>query len=345
MRKSISSVLLLLVSFALHAEQSYQAPLVKESLLLDIASGDITVAVGERGHVLIKRADSDFTQVTVPTQSTLTAVTLVGEHIWAVGHDAIILHSSDGGEQWQVQMYQPELERPFLDVIFFDSRRGLAIGAYGLFYQTSDGGNTWGNVRHAEFLNPYDREYLEEIRQEDEEFYQLELNSILPHLNRITRGQNGTLLIAGEAGLLAMSDDDGQSWQRLESDYTGSFFDFVQLDSGLMVAAGLRGNILVSEDGEQWETLQTCNTATLNSIITGQNKLSFIGNNGVMVKASLPLQTSSFDPYAAPTLNCEPAAGVSVTQTESKSALLNAVSVDGQTVVTAADGIYSLSLD
>ena len=65
MRKSISSVLLLLVSFALHAEQSYQAPLVKESLLLDIASGDITVAVGERGHVLIKRADSDFTQVTV----------------------------------------------------------------------------------------------------------------------------------------------------------------------------------------------------------------------------------------------------------------------------------------
>ena len=110
MRKSISSVLLLLVSFALHAEQSYQAPLVKESLLLDIASGDITVAVGERGHVLIKRADSDFTQVTVPTQSTLTAVTLVGDHIWAVGHDAIILHSSDGGEQWQVQMYQPELE-------------------------------------------------------------------------------------------------------------------------------------------------------------------------------------------------------------------------------------------
>ena len=142
-----------------------------------------------------------------------------------------------------------------------------------------------------------------------------------------------------------MSDDDGQSWQRLESEYTGSFFDFVQLDSGLMVAAGLRGNILVSEDGEQWETLQTCSTATLNSIISRPEQLAFIGNNGVMVKASLPLQTLPFDPYAAPTNNCSPSAGVSVSQTESKSALLNAVSVDGQTVVTAADGIYSLSLD
>lgn len=344
MRKSISSVLLLLFSFVVNAQQAYQAPLVKESLLLDIATGDITVAVGERGHVLIKRNGNDFQQVTVPTQSTLTAVTLIGKQIWAVGHDAVILHSTDGGEHWQVQMYQPELERPFLDVLFLNDREGIAIGAYGMFYHTTDAGQNWTNIRHAEFLNPDDRQYLEEIRKEDEDFYQQELNSILPHLNRINRGQDNRLLIAGETGLLAMSEDNGQSWQRLESDYTGSFFDFIQLESGPMVAAGLRGNIFVSEDTQQWDYLQTCNTATLNSIVAGQDKVSFIGNNGVMVKAELPLQTSLYDPYAA-TGNCEPAKGVSVSQTESKSALLNAVALDGQTVVTAADGIYSLSLD
>lgn len=344
MRKFISSVLLLLISFTMNAEQSYQAPLVKESLLLDIASGDITVAVGERGHVLIKQNDHDFKQVTVPTQSTLTAVSLVGEHIWAVGHDAVILHSNDGGKQWQLQMYQPDLERPFLDVLFLDDKRGIAIGAYGLFYRTNDGGANWIAERHAEFLDPYDREYLEEIRKEDEAFYQLELDSILPHLNRITRGQENTLLIAGEAGLLAKSEDNGETWQRLESEYAGSFFDFVQLDSGLLVAAGLRGNILVSEEGEQWDTLKTCSTATLNSIIPGSDQLAFIGNNGVKVKATLPLQTSAFDPYFNPP-NCKPETGVTVTQTPSKAALLNAATVDGKTVVTAADGIYSVSLD
>ncbi|GGF57213.1 WD40/YVTN/BNR-like repeat-containing protein [Alteromonas lipolytica] len=344
MRISISSVLLLLFSLSVNAEQSYQAPLVTESLLLDIASGDITVAVGERGHVLIKKGGGEFTQVTVPTQATLTAVTLVGSHIWAVGHDAVILHSADGGQQWQLQMTQPELERPFLDVLFLDAQHGIAIGAYGLFYRTNDGGASWTNERHAELLNPYDLEYLEEIRKEDEDFYQQELDSILPHLNRIARGADNSLLMAGEAGLLAMSHDNGHSWQRLESEYTGSFFDFVQLDSGLLVAAGLRGNIFVSEQGEQWDYLQTCSTATLNSILTGADKLSFIGNNGVVVKATLPLSTSVFDPYANPG-NCEPAMGVTVTQTDSKSALLNAVSSDGKTLVTAADGIHTLSLD
>ncbi|MDC8831046.1 WD40/YVTN/BNR-like repeat-containing protein [Alteromonas gilva] len=344
MQKLNSMVLLLLFSFLANAEQSYPAPLVKESLLLDVAVGDVAVAVGERGHVLIKSSTDDFAQVIVPTTTTLTAVTLVEQQIWAVGHDATILHSPDGGSTWQVQMHAPEMERPFLDVLFFDSQHGIAIGAYGLFYRTLDGGNSWSAQRHAAFLDPYDREYLEQIRQEDEAFYQQELNSILPHLNRVKRLDEDTLLLAGEAGLLAISTDKGNNWERLDVNYTGSFFDVTQLESGLMVAAGLRGNVFVSDDGEQWDYVKTCNTATINSIIEYNDAVYFIGNNGFKVKATLPISTSDYDPYAAP-INCEPAAGISVSQTDSKSALLNAAMINGQLFVTAADGIYSLSLD
>ena len=344
MHKLISSVLLLVFSLVCQAEQAYQAPLVRESLLLDIDTGAFTVAVGERGHILLKQGEEDFTQLEVPTQATLTAVTIVGDNIWAAGHDAIIIHSPDRGQSWEIQHNAPELERPFLDIVFFDAQQGLAIGAYGLFYQTNNGGESWESVRHASFLNPYDREYLEEIRKEDEDFYQQELESILPHLNRVSVASDNTLYLAGEAGLLAVSTDLGQSWERFDIEYTGSFFDIKMLADGSLVAAGLRGNIFVMQQDEQWMYLSTCNTATLNSIIETQQGVAFIGNNGVVVNATLPLSVSDYDPYAS-TSSCAVADGVAVTTTESKSALLNAATVQGETLVTAADGIYSLSLD
>ena len=67
-------------------------PLASRSLILDITSGDgRAIAVGERGHILVSESRSDWRQVEgVPTRSTLTAVTTVGEHAWAVGHDGVI---------------------------------------------------------------------------------------------------------------------------------------------------------------------------------------------------------------------------------------------------------------
>src|SRR5690606_40556522 len=130
----------------------------------------------------------------------LTAVTFADENNgWAVGHDAVILHTADGGETWTLQNFEPELEKPFLDVLFLDAQRGLAIGAYGLFYSTADGGQTWSEVETP-------------IREDEW------------HFNAITRLNNGTLLIAGETGTLAMSTDEGLTWTALESPYDSSLF-------------------------------------------------------------------------------------------------------------------------
>ncbi|MCW8108450.1 YCF48-related protein [Alteromonas ponticola] len=326
------------------AEQAFMAPLVKQSVLLDVAASEYMVIVGERGHILTSDDGETFTQQSVPTHSTLTAVDIVGDNVWAVGHDAIILHSSDKGTSWQQQLFNPDIERPFLDVLFFDDQHGIAVGAYGLFYRTTDGGKAWNAERHPTLLSADDQAYLEQVREEDEDFYQQELNSILPHINRVTLDDD-ILYMAGEAGLLAYSTDHGKSWNRYEVDYTGSFFDIRPLSGDTVVAVGLRGNVFKMKEQGVWRYVSTCSTSTLNSLIPlSDERLTALGNNGIVVTLSRPLPDSTDSPYT-PITQCNRPKEVSVQQLDDKAAVLNAVKFNNKIIGVSANGIKKLNLD
>lgn len=318
----------------------FMAPLVKESLLLDIAVEDYVVAVGERGHVLVGFDTESFVQVPSPTHVTLTAVEVVGQNIWAAGHDATIIHSSDSGQTWEIQYSAPELDRPFLDILFFDANHGIAIGAYGLFYRTEDGGTTWEAERYAEFLDPADQEYLKEIREESEAFYIQELDSILPHLNRVTLFQN-QLILVGESGLIAMSDDSGRNWQRKDIDYAGSLFDVrgIQSSSIGFLAVGLRGNAFYSQTGDDWVKLNTCTTSTLNSVLqVNSDSVLLVGNNGVLIYYPLPLELEQLSSDS----DCGSHTGMTTKQTIDKSAIAAVENVNGTLIAVTANGLSFL---
>ena len=86
-------------------------------------------------------------------------------------------------------------------------------------------------------------------------------------------------------------------------------------------------------------------SSTLNSIYVGNdNQVFALGNNGILVSAERPFETSYHDPYASPS-NCEPAKGVATQQVADKAALLNAVSFKGQTIAVTANGIKTLTLE
>lgn len=338
----LATLLISSASLAQEQETTVIAPLAKDSVLLDTQVADFMIAVGERGHVLLSEDGENFTQLSVPTQATLTAVSVVGSNIWVAGHDAIILHSPDKGETWTVQYSSPELERPFLDIHFFDEQNGIAVGAYGLFYRTENGGLDWTTERHAELLDPMDQEYLNEIRQESEEFYIQELESILPHLNRLS-ASNGRLYMAGETGLLATSDDRGKTWTRQSVDYFGSFFDIQPIDTnGTVLAVGLRGNAFVSTDAENWSAVQTCTSATLNSLVQlADNRWLAVGNNGVMTQFSFPID-NAVNAYEDA---CSDLESVVTTQTPEKNALLNVVTMQDKLVAVTSEGLQLLNLE
>lgn len=266
------------------------APLAERALFTDVVTigeGGYA-AVGERGHILISQDAQRWQQAKVPVQSLLTSVYFTdADYGWAVGHDATILHTQDGGQSWQLQQFLPKLDKPLMDVYFFNRQQGLAIGAYGMFYTTDNGGATWQSTFHLSLVSDEDQEYLAELSETDPEAYLLERASVLPHFNRLmVQGQQ--ILMVGEAGFVAISDDAGESWQRLEAFYNGSLFDIHRTQQGTLLAAGLRGNLFRSEDnGESWQDIALPVSATLSSIVEdAAGSLYLTGNAGTLLQST-----------------------------------------------------------
>ncbi len=238
----LAAMTLLAASAAGAEEASRPLPPAAGALLLDGArAGTRMVVVGARGHILISDDEAgSWRQAASPTRAMLTAIHMREDGLgWAVGHDAVILRTRDGGETWRLIHRAPEEERPLLDVHFSDARNGLAIGAYGYLLATEDGGETWTS------------------RAADEDDY---------HLNALAAAE-GRLYMAAEAGAAYRSDDGGESWRRLAPPYGGSWFGAAALDADTVLLVGLRGHMVRSTDGgESWTQVPTGTTATLTGI-------------------------------------------------------------------------------
>lgn len=260
-------------------------PLAVSSLILDIANvGAGLVAVGERGHALVY--DGSWHQVATPVSSQLTKVFFLNEKRgWAVGHDATILQTQDGGQTWQLQMHSPEIEKPFLDVVFLDENNGIAIGAYGLFYRTNDGGAHWSDEFHEELLAEEDVAYLAELKGSDQSAYLSARASLLPHFNRILTLTDGRLLLVGELGLVAVSGDQGKTFTRTNFDYDGSMFNAVETKNAVYVM-GLRGHIFKADVSlSQWNQIELPVQSSINgAMVVSDDALYLVGNAGIVIK-------------------------------------------------------------
>jgi photosystem II stability/assembly factor-like uncharacterized protein len=216
------------------ADYAIESAKAARSLMLDVVhAGTRLVAVGDRGHILYSDDQGQtWTQAKVPTRQLLTAVFFAdGQHGWAVGHDAQILATADGGVTWSKQFEDLKREAPLLDVWFKDASTGFAVGAYGQFLATTDGGQHWSDASN---------------RIENEDQY---------HFNAIGAVKDAGLFIVGEQGSLFRSADWGQTWERVQGPYEGSLFGIIGTGQArTLLVYGLRGNLFRSTDfGDSWE--------------------------------------------------------------------------------------------
>jgi photosystem II stability/assembly factor-like uncharacterized protein len=247
------------------------SPLVARNLLMAVArAGERLVAVGQRGAVVYSDdKGANWAQARVPVSSDLTAVWFVDAHQgWSVGHDGVILHSSDAGQTWEKQLdgrqanamlvsdlesklaAQPDDKRlsvllseakrnvdagpdkPFMDVWFSDPNNGFAVGAYNLIFRTRDGGAHW------------------------EPWYDRTENPNFMHLYAV-RGVGQQVYVAGERGLFMKLDMGLQRFVARPMTYQGSLFAMAAAP-GYVTVFGMRGNALrTTDEGQSWRKVDT----------------------------------------------------------------------------------------
>jgi photosystem II stability/assembly factor-like uncharacterized protein len=180
-------------------------------------------AVGQQGVILRSADGENWQQLPSPVSSMLTRVRFLdARHGWIVGYDGAVLGSDDGGASWKLLHYDSNA-RALHDVLFTDARHGIAIGAYGTMLTTDDGGAHWAEAAPM-------------------------LTDLALHLNAIVRLGDGSLLIAGERGLLAHSTDGGASWRLLKSPYVGSWFGALPQGEKGALLYGMRGHVFETDD-------------------------------------------------------------------------------------------------
>jgi photosystem II stability/assembly factor-like uncharacterized protein len=244
-----------------------QSPRAQRTLFNGLArAGDRIVAVGQRGQILYSDdGGRDWKQAAVPLAADLVAVSFPSARQgWAVGHGAVILHTSDGGATWTRQFDGRRLgdvmlpayassapeslpanvpedakrfaaqgaESSFLDVWFQNESTGYAVGAFGLILQTTDGGAHWVPLLHL----------VDNLKG--------------LHLYAV-RGIGDDVYIAGEQGLLLKMDSQAGRFRAIELPYKGTLFGVVGNEHAVVVH-GLRGTVLRSTDGgATWQTIST----------------------------------------------------------------------------------------
>ncbi|TRO12046.1 glycosyl hydrolase [Ectopseudomonas mendocina] len=249
---------------------------------------------------MIQRSDDgghSWKQVPSPVSSDLVQVRFSDERNgWIVGHDSVLLHTSDGGGSWQVQLdgrrllallqdwygqraedgdavaddmlrevgmamstsATPDvLAAPFLDVLFDDRGHGFVVGAFGMILHSRDAGATW---------EPW-------IERTD--------NDRRMHLYGLDE-RHGVFYVAGEQGLLMRLEPQTGRFVALEVPYGGTFFGVRALD-GLLLVHGLRGNLFASrDDGQQWQKVETGLDSSLVSLVERGGKLVVVSQGGQM---------------------------------------------------------------
>ncbi|WP_296261228.1 MULTISPECIES: WD40/YVTN/BNR-like repeat-containing protein [unclassified Pseudomonas] len=259
-------------------------------------AGEALIGVGPHG--VIQRsvdAGQNWQQVTSPVSSDLVQVRFIDDRNgWIVGHDSLVMHSSDAGKSWQVQLdgrslltllhdyYQPLADKgddaaaqvlnevatasgstatpgvlaaPFLDVLFDGHGNGFVAGAFGMLLHSTDNGAHW---------QPW-------VERSD--------NERRMHLYGLAQ-RDGVFYISGEQGLLLKQDVAGERFTHIELPYAGTLFGVAALNDVLLVH-GLRGNLYASRDeGQQWQKIDTGIASSLVNIISQGNRWLVVGQGG-----------------------------------------------------------------
>ena len=148
------------------------------------------------------------------------------KHGWIVGHQGWVLHTADGGENWEKQTVNTNED--FKAVYFTNLRNGWAVGDKGLIATTDDGGRHWTlqkNQAHTLLLDVFfTNSKTGWITGQDGLLYTKNGGKTWNHQETSEFGLGGTYFvdkyrgwIVGDYDRIFVTTDNSQTWRRQDN--------------------------------------------------------------------------------------------------------------------------------
>ncbi len=177
---------------------------------------------------------------------------------YAVGLNGTILHSNNGGNNWE--KLESPTEHNLYGVSYYSSTDAIAVGDNGIILRKSFGSSNW-NVQSV---------------------------SVYPKLNDIEFVDQNIGFIAGDVGSVLRSTDGGNNWVTLNSNIFSNLNSINIIDANTIFAVGDNGTIIKSTDaGTNW-VVQTSpiNQQLLDVDFATPFSGAIVGYNGTMLNTT-----------------------------------------------------------
>jgi len=249
---------------------------VRQNLYSSCFADDSTGwAVGDLGRIFYTTDGAETWQVQgAGTKRPFVSVACIDtKRAWIAGQAGQIARTTDGGNTWE--MIASGSDRQLLAIAFTNEKEGVAVGDQGTILRTEDGGSTWTAVPV-----PPETELPEEY------FGIVEPSDIV--LYSVTWSGPSTVAIAGEFGIILISQDGGRTFAPSASGVETTLFGISFADANRGWAVGMNSMLLITEDGGETWNRQTVKSPpgfslSLYDLVVRGNLGWAVGNSGFLL--------------------------------------------------------------
>ncbi len=270
-------------------------------------AGPRIIGVGQLGHVVYSdNGGKNWTQAGVPVSSDLLAVHFpTPQKGWAVGHDGVVLHSTDSGVTW-IKQFDGRAAAQVMESHYLNKSACTGCHSAPELPPSAKAGEgepsgLMEELKRFSTQGP-DKPFLDVWFENETTGYIVGAFSLIfrtnnggkswiPLYDRIDnpkryhlysiRPVGKELFITAEQGSVFKLDSKTGHFAAIKTPYAGTFFG-VTGKAGVVIAFGMRGNVFRSgDDGASWQKIETGVPAGLVSgAVTNDGRIVLVSQGG-----------------------------------------------------------------